>query len=252
MERALLDTCVLLPSLQRDFLLEVAERGGYQPAWSTEVLRELRRNEERKLVKHDMPPEQAGRRADRLIQNMRLAFPDAEVTGYEYLEARGLPDPNDEHVVAAAEHAKIRTIVTENRKHFPPNQLPQGTEIVSAREFARRVVESNPRDGVRAVEQIAARSGRLGRKLSVEEVIGHLERKNDMTEVAAVLRRARGSHQASVAPAGPTVEQGTPQQSRSERGRGGPRTPRLRGDRTKQPRGRQDRGRGGHEGPRTR
>lgn len=253
MERALLDTCVLYPSLQRDFLLQVAELGGYRPAWSTEVLRELRRHEERKLLAHDMPPGQAGRRADKLIQNMRSAFPDAEVTGYEHLQGRyRLPDPNDEHVVAAADHAKIRTIVTENRKHFPPNRLPQGTEIVSARELARRVVESNPRDGVRAVEQIAARSGRLGRDMSVDDVIRHLERANEMTEVAAVLRRARGSHQASVAPAGRTVEQGRTRR-RAERGRrGGPGTQRLQGDLTEQRGGHQDRGRGGREGPRTR
>lgn len=253
MERAILDACVLWPSLQRDFLLQLAEERGFEAAWSKEGLDEVHRNERKKLVRRDgLPREKAKDRADKLIGNMRGGFARAEITGYEHREGGyGLPDPKDEHVVAAAEQAGIRTIVTENAKDFPADRLPKGIEIVSARDFAARVVGENRPQALRAVEQIAARSGRQGPKMSVSDVIDQLEQRYKMTEVADVLRQARGSQRASVSFAQPPAERGGPQQQ-PERRRRGPRPPRLRGGRTEQRERHQERGRGGPEDPRTR
>ena len=100
---ALLDTCVLWPSLQRDILLSFAAEGMYRPLWSSAVLDELAYEERVKLVRQGVPAQQAHRRSERLIAEMRRAFDDAEVEGWEGLEGvYNLPDPDDEHLVAAA------------------------------------------------------------------------------------------------------------------------------------------------------
>ncbi|UQX09978.1 hypothetical protein [Candidatus Mycobacterium methanotrophicum] len=59
---ATLDTWVLWPSLQRDFLLSLAVEGLYRPLRSTAILDELRYHETRKLV---------GRGHDRVLAEQR-------------------------------------------------------------------------------------------------------------------------------------------------------------------------------------
>jgi len=128
---ALLDTCVLWPSLQRDFLLSLAVVGLYRPVWSSAILDELQYHEEHKLIKHGTPADEASQRSQRLITQMRRAFNDAEVEGWEALEGTfGLPDEDDEHVVAAAVVGGAGVIVTSNISDFPAKAVPPAIQVV--------------------------------------------------------------------------------------------------------------------------
>ena len=68
-----LDTCVIYPADLRDTLLRQAERGLYRALWSDDILDELRRN----LVEDGFDVDSV----DRLLTEMRRAFPDAEIGG---------------------------------------------------------------------------------------------------------------------------------------------------------------------------
>lgn len=122
---ALLDTSVLWPSLQRDFLLSLAIEGLYRPLWSSAILAELEYHETQKLVDRGEQLDVAATRARHLIDQMTTAFDDALVENWEPHDGVfGLPDPDDEHVVAAAvvgERApsSLTTSETSRSRRFP-------------------------------------------------------------------------------------------------------------------------------------
>lgn len=188
---ALLDTSVLWPSLQRDFLLSLAIEGVYRPAWSSAILEELEYHEAEKLVRRGTPTTEAARKAQHLITQMRNGFDDAEVAGWEPLEGTfGLPDPDDEHVVAAAVTARAGAIVTENLKDFPSAKLPADLQVVPAAEFAFNSVAVDPARSLRAVQAIAGRSGRIGDHWTVDDVLDRLQTRYAMTDAVIMLRGA--------------------------------------------------------------
>ena len=191
---ATLDTSVMWPSLQRDFLLSLAIEGTYRPTWSSAILDELQFHEEAKLVKRGMPVAEAARRAATLIAAMRREFADAEVDGWQPLEGTfGLPDPDDEHVLAAAVIAGAGAIVTENLKDFPADRIPPGIQVLSAREFAKNTVALNPRLALAAVHEIASRSGRYGATLAVGEILETLRDRYGMIEAVDMMTEAESA-----------------------------------------------------------
>jgi predicted nucleic acid-binding protein len=126
---ALLDTSVLFPFYLRDTLLRAAELDLYQPRWTVDILDELRRVlAERGHVD--------ARQAARLTSVLRVAFPEAEVTGYHALVAHMTNHPEDRHVLAAAVRANADVIVTSNLRHFPRASVdPHGVRVQSADAF---------------------------------------------------------------------------------------------------------------------
>lgn len=96
---AFLDTCVLVPSLSRDVLLEVAEQSVYRPLWSSEVLGELERTVRRLTAERGVAPDVVDSYVGRLLAQTNRAFPDALVDGWQPLvEVISLPDATDRHV----------------------------------------------------------------------------------------------------------------------------------------------------------
>ena len=185
---ALLDTCVLWPSLQRDVLLSLAAEGLYRPAWNSVILAELDYEQAAKLTRRGVAPADAGHRAAHLIEQMRQAFDDAEITGWEGLEGTyGLPDPDDEHVVASAVVAGA--IITLNTKDFPATLLPFGLETLRPAEFAANTVALDPHRAPHAIRTIASRTGRQGPARTVTELLDILVRRYGFDDAVDQLRR---------------------------------------------------------------
>ncbi len=188
---ALLDTSVLWPSRQRDFLLSLAAEHFYRPIWSGAILDELREAEEEKLVDMNFPIEVAQQRAARLIERMRDAFEDAEVEGWQPLEGSfDLRDPDDEHVLAAAVVGQAGAIVTCDRD-FEPEKLPAGMDVLRPPEFALNNVSLNPRLALRAVEEMASRLGVGGPAMSVEDILNLLDERYGMSNAVLLMRESQ-------------------------------------------------------------
>ena len=184
---ALLDTSVLWPSLQRDFLLSLAIEGLYRPLWSTEILAELEYHETQKLMNRGEQPDAAAARASYLINQMTTAFDDALVESWEPHDGTfNLPDPNDEHVAAAALVGGAGGIVTGNLKDFPIAKIPAHIKVLAPAEFAADTVSVSPDDALRAVQTIASRYS--APPLTTEEVLSRLVQRYQMTEAAELIR----------------------------------------------------------------
>lgn len=117
--RALLDACVLYPTLTRGLLLDAAAAGVFVPLWSDRIAGEWTR-----AAAKETPAAQVA--AEAALLSAR--WPDAAVEGGAEREpGLSLPDPDDVHVLAAAIAGGAAAIVTFNLKDFPGRALaPHG------------------------------------------------------------------------------------------------------------------------------
>jgi predicted nucleic acid-binding protein len=154
---ALLDTCVLVPAALRDTLLRLAEAGLFRPAWSGEILEELRRTLEAKIGL-------ASKKAAYLEREISRSFPDALVVGYEALAPKMANDPKDRHVLAAAVKARARLIVTYNKRHFSREATqPWGVDATGPSAFLEELLSQEPQV---VIEKLREQAGNLGRSLT--------------------------------------------------------------------------------------
>jgi hypothetical protein len=115
--KAVLDACVLYPTVLREMLLGCAGEGLYHPLWSDRILEEWARAAARLN-----PAQEAIARGE--VAAARARFPEAMVPPAPGLERRlWLPDPDDVHVLAAAVAGSAEAIVTMNAADFPRGVL---------------------------------------------------------------------------------------------------------------------------------
>ncbi|MDM7930840.1 RSP_2648 family PIN domain-containing protein [Tabrizicola sp.] len=115
--KAVLDACVLYPTVLREILQGAAEAGLYEPVFSERILREW------VLATAKLGPAAPAIAAGEAAM-LGAAFPKALVRDRPDIEARLLlPDANDVHVLATAIASSADAIVTFNAQDFPGHVL---------------------------------------------------------------------------------------------------------------------------------
>ena len=154
----LVDACSLVPALNRNLLLSLAEAEFLRVRWSAVILDEVERAVVKVIAAKGLAD--AHDRAKRARTNMEDAFGDAVVKGYQGIidDLDELPDPKDAHVIAAAVKTRASVIVTENVRHFPEQILaPLDLEAKTADSFIADTIDLDAGRAVAAVRRMRER-----------------------------------------------------------------------------------------------
>ncbi|MCT1619071.1 MULTISPECIES: PIN domain-containing protein [Janibacter] len=187
MYRVVLDTCTLVPGLQRDFLLQLATEGAYTPLWGTGILAELDYTLAALDARRGISGSESRRR--RLMDQMRHAFPGAEVDSpKDRAYAYDVADPDDGHVAHAAIMGKADAIVTDDKRAgftTATALIEAGIDTITPKVFAANTVAAHPQAGVAALKAMAGR--RQNPVQSSPEILEQLVLRYEMHEVADLL-----------------------------------------------------------------
>ena len=167
MVRAVLDACVLYPTVLREILIGAADAGLYAPVWSARILAEWRHAAQR------LGEEQAAV-AGAEIALLRLVHPAAEApeppeaaAGYDW------PDPADRHVVETALAAGAGVIVTANLRDFPTRALSAlGLRAVHPDPFLLGLWQSDAAPVSASVRAAHDRAQALGGPVALRDLMG--------------------------------------------------------------------------------
>lgn len=155
---AFADACILAGALKRNLLLTLAEAEFFRLRWSVQVLEETERAIEKILRGRGV--EDATDRARRARAAMEAAFEEACVLDFEHLlpVCAALPDPDDQHVLAAAIKTQAATIVTDNLRDFPDPVLSKlNMEARSADDFIADTIALDTGRAVAAIRRMRER-----------------------------------------------------------------------------------------------
>ena len=148
---AIIDACVLGGGLKRNIILSLAEAGLFRPHWSERIL-----DETEKAI---LAISKGSANSVRQRQAIERAFPEAIVHATTNAGLSGLlPDPDDEHVLAAAIAARCDTLVTDNLKDFPQAILDRwGVEVMSPDDFISNAMDLDHAVAIGALRNMRAR-----------------------------------------------------------------------------------------------
>lgn len=164
--KALLDACVIFPTILREILLDVAQAGVFEPLWSERIIEEWVHSSAK------LGPDQksvAGAEA----AFMRLRFPRAMIAPQD--EAGlvvDLPDAGDLHVLRAAMDGRAPIIVTLNLRDFPRRILSRfGVQAVHPDEFLTGFMRDHSQVVSAAVATALARAQASGASMSQSDML---------------------------------------------------------------------------------
>lgn len=165
--KAVLDACVLYPTVLREILQGAAAAGLYQPVFSDRILREWT------LAAAKLGPG-AQAIAEGEAALLRAAFPRGLTGERPEIEARlHLPDPNDLHVLATAIAAGADEIVTFNAGDFPGHVLAEeGLRRRDPDGFLWEMQSRHPEMMAWVVEEVRAKAERIsGQKVELKPLL---------------------------------------------------------------------------------
>lgn len=181
----LVDACCLAGGMHRNIILSLAAAGYFRVNWSERILEETGRAISRITDNHA--------NVEKQLNNIRNAFPEASIEGYEALEqtiAEGMKDKDDAHVIAAAVHCDASVIVTDNLKDFPPTLLKQyNIETKSSDDFIADCIDL---DKVGAMKVLNTMRQRCKKPALTWEELCLLVEKRGLTQTSVMMQEFIG------------------------------------------------------------
>lgn len=150
----LLDANILYSAPMRDLFMQMSVLDLFAAKWSNDIHAEWINN----LLKNNLSLTRE--KLERTKELMNSKTRDAVIENYSSLipKIKGMPDPGDRHVVAAAIVGGCNFIITKNLRDFPEVALiPHNIAAKHPDDFLFNVFESKPQIFVEAVRKVRAR-----------------------------------------------------------------------------------------------